>query len=70
MKRKRIITICISLVTIEANMWTSTGRINNLPTYGEVKGVLKNQTCKKAVNANEIVYLSTLINLTAFLITY
>lgn len=39
MKRKRIITICISLVTIEANTWTSTGRINNLPTYGEVKGV-------------------------------
>ena len=41
MKRKRIITICISFVTMEANTWTSTGRINNLPTYGEVKGVFK-----------------------------
>lgn len=45
MKRKRImtiglislITICVSLVTVEASTWTSTGRINNLPTYGKVK---------------------------------
>ena len=29
------------MVTIEANTWTSTGRINNLPTYGEVKGIAK-----------------------------
>lgn len=41
MKRKRIITICVSLVTVEASTWTSTDRINNLPTYGEVKGVFK-----------------------------
>lgn len=30
-------TICVSLVTVEASTWTSTGRINNLPTYGKVK---------------------------------
>lgn len=47
MKRKRIITICISLVTMEANTWTSTGRINNLPTYGEVKGVWKIRHVKR-----------------------
>ena len=32
-----LITICVSLVTVEASTWTSTGRINNLPTYGKVK---------------------------------
>ena len=45
MKRKKImtiglislITIFVSLVTVEASTWTSTGRINNLPTYGKVK---------------------------------
>lgn len=32
-----LMTICVSLVTVEASTWTSTGRINNLPTYGKVK---------------------------------
>ena len=32
-----LITICVSLVTVKASTWTSTGRINNLPTYSKVK---------------------------------
>ena len=63
MKRKKImtiglislITICVSLVTVEASTWTSTGRINNLPTYGKVKDLNIYAQFKKIVALSNLI---------------